>query len=188
MYTVKKITFIFFLLVSTIKGQDSLKSIYNQGFDIRTDICFLSIDFNTNDFYWSFSGGIEDVGYQWGARLNFDLRPFYKKVQTPIENYITRQYKEQKYFLSIDLDKRLGHLNLWNTHTQFFIGSKNGLLWGDYKGTKNDFKSRFLVAPMGGICFNFDDMILLKIGYLYFDEGNTYVPNGKITLGVHFVI
>lgn len=172
-------------------GQDSEDNstyYYNHRVDIKANISVFNFDFNFNDFYWSISGGIEDIGYQWGARLNFELRPFYKKVQLPEENNIVRQYLEQKYFVSIDVDKRLGHLNLWDTHTQFFMGARSGILFGNYKGTQNDVAGKFIVAPMAGICFNFDDNILLKLGYIHFNEGVINVPDGKVTLGLHILI
>ena len=47
--------------------------------NIRGSLSVLTFDFNFDDLFWSFSGGIEDVQNEWGAKLNFEFRPFKKK-------------------------------------------------------------------------------------------------------------
>ena len=62
--------------------------------------------FNSSDYYYGISIGVEDVGYQWGARFNFQLRPFYKRSQILENDYLIRQYREKKYLITLDIDCR----------------------------------------------------------------------------------
>jgi len=170
-----------------------LISFSQEGKDVqRTNIhgafSVLTFDFNMDDLFWSFNGGIEDVQNEWGAKLNFEFRPFEKKVQIREDNNIIRQYKEVKYFISIDIDKRFLHFNLWGTDTQFFAGTRTGFLLGNYKGTKSNRKPTFITTPMAGICFNFSENINFKFGYIYFSDGLVNVPDSRITLGLNFIM
>jgi hypothetical protein len=155
------------LLLFSIAGsaQKSTFSGYNEGVSIHPMMSFNN-DFNLQDWYLGASGGIEDIGYQWSAKLSFGFRPFKKSVQFQENDYIIRQYQEKKYFISLDLDKRFGHFNLFGVHTQFFAGSKNGILLGTYAGTRKNPEPVWVIAPTAGICFNFDDATFVKLGYL----------------------
>jgi hypothetical protein len=156
--------------------------------NIHGALSVLTFDFNMDDLFWSFSGGIEDVQNEWGAKLNFEFRPFKKKVQIREDNNIIRQYKEVKYFISLDVDKRFLHFNLWGTDTQFFIGTRTGFLLGNYKGTKANRKPTFITTPMTGLCFNFSEDVNFKIGYIYFSDGLVNVPDSRVTLGLNFIL
>jgi hypothetical protein len=139
-------------------------------------------DFNLQDYMVGFSGGIEDLGFEWGARVGFNLRPFYKKVQIKSDNNIIRQYREQKYLISLDLDKRFLHFDVLGCKLQLFAGVRTGLLLGNYKGTKNDAEKFFVAAPLGGFCLNFNDVGYLKLGYMQFNDHLTNVSDSKIIL------
>ncbi len=128
------------------------------------------------------SVGAEDLGYEWGARLGFNFRPFYKKTQIADDNNIVRQYREQKYFLSLDLDKRFLHFDVAQSKLQLFAGLKTGFLFGNYKGTQNNSKTYAILAPMAGVCFNHDNTFFIKAGYCHFSDRVTEVPDGRITL------
>jgi len=166
-------------------SQEKYVPIYNQGFDILPAISFNN-DFNLDDWYMGVSGGIEDEGYQWGARIGFAFRPFRKKVHVLGDNEIMRQYHERKYLIFIDLDKRLGHLSLFEQHLQFYLGARGGFLMGNYAGTKNDAENVWVIAPVGGLCFNFDDVFFLKIGYNHFSDKLLNVDDGRINLSMVF--
>ena len=87
----KKLTIIFLLFSNTFFSQEGNDI---QRTNIRGSLSILTFDFNFDDLFWSFSGGIEDVQNEWGAKLNFEFRPFKKKVQIREDNNIIRQYKE----------------------------------------------------------------------------------------------
>lgn len=139
-------------------------------------------DFNLQDYMVGMSAGIEDLGFEWGARIGFNLRPFYKKVQVKSDNNIVRQYREQKYFISLDLDKRFLHFDVLGQQLQFFAGVRTGLLLGNYNGTDIESDKFFVVAPFGGLCLNFNDVGYLKLGYMQFNDHLTSVSDSKIIL------
>lgn len=174
------------LLVSPyLQGQGDWKDQYNNELVIKPTFS-LNNDFNADDWYTGFSGGIEDLGYQWGVRLGFQFRPFRKKVQI-IENasYI-RQYQERKYLIFIDADKRFGHFGIKNAHIQFYGGARGGFLMGNYSGTRNDADNHWVIAPFAGVCLNKDENIYLKIGYMYFQDQLLNVDDGRINFSVIF--
>jgi hypothetical protein len=159
--------------------------IYNNGLDIVPTLS-INNDFNFQDWYMGVSGGIEDLSYQWGARLGFNFRPFRKRIQVLEGNNIIRQYHERKYFLSLDLDKRLGHIAIKNQHLQFYVGLKSGLLMGNYSGTRDDADSHFVAAPVAGACLNVDDAFFLKLGFNYFQDRIFNVDDGRINFSLIF--
>ena len=144
-------------------------------------------DFNAQDWIFGISAGVEDIGYKWGARLGFNLRPFYKKVQIK-EGTIIRQYREQKYFLSLDLDKRFLKFDIIGAEIQFFAGLRSGFLFGNYKGTREDAKAFGVLAPMCGLCYNLDDAFFVKVGYCLFSDRLNEVSDSRITATVVFAL
>jgi opacity protein-like surface antigen len=187
-YLAYNIVVLFFLALPFYTlAQKSSYSGYNETVRIHP-IMSLNNDFNLQDWYLGVSGGIEDVGYQWSAKLSFGFRPFKKSVQIQENEYLIRQYQEKKYFLSLDLDKRFGHLNLFGLHTQFFAGTKNGILFGTYAGTKKNPTPVWVIAPMAGVCFNFDDAIFAKIGYQFMQDQLVNVDNNRISLTFTFIL
>ena len=166
-------------------AQDNAIPIYNNGLEIVPTIA-LNNDFNLDDWYTGFSGGIEDVGYQWGVRLGFQFRPFRKKIQVISDNNFIRQFHERKYLIFLDVDKRLGHLKLFNQHFQFYFGARGGFLMGNYSGTRNDAENHWVVAPFGGLCVNFSDDTFLKVGYNHFSDHLLNVDDGRINLSFVF--
>ena len=161
---------------------------YNMRMMIHPTLSPLKFNFNFSDLYLGISTGIEDIGFQWGARLNFEFRPFYKKVSVSESQFVTRQYREKKYFLSLDLDKRFGHYNVWGEHLQFFVGAKTGFLMGNYKGTRNDAENHLVIGPMAGACINVEERVLVKLGYLYFDDRLINVPNHRVIYALQIII
>ncbi len=178
-----KYIFLFLLILSTqicsSQVRESAKT--PKKIDIVPSLS-INNDFNLQDYMVGLSAGIEDLGFEWGARVGFNLRPFYKKVQIKSENNIVRQYREQKYLISLDLDKRFLHFDVFGYKLQLFAGVRTGLLLGNYKGTKIDADKFFVAAPFGGLCLNFNDVGYLKLGYMQFNDHLTNVSDSKIML------
>lgn len=178
------ITVLTFIAKVSAAQQDEMP-IYNNGFEFSPTFS-INNDFNIDDWYMGVSGGVEDIGYQWGARIGFAFRPFRKKIQVRGDNNIVRQYHERKYLIFVDLDKRLGHLKLFNRHLQFYLGARGGFLMGNYSGTRNDAENVWVIAPIGGLCFNFYDNIFIKFGYNHFSDKLLNVDDGRLNLSVIF--
>lgn len=154
-------------------------------FDIVSSLS-INNDFNGDDWYLGFSAGAEDLGYEWGARLGFNFRPFYKKVQVRDANDIIRQYREQKYILSLDLDKRFLHFDFIDFQLQFFAGVRTGFLFGNYKGTQINSKTYGILAPMGGVCLNFNNRLMIKAGYMHLNDRISNVSDSRATITLLF--
>lgn len=173
------------LLTNLLLGQGEWKEKYNQELLIRPTFA-LNNDFNTDDWYTGFSGGIEDVGYQWGVRLGFQFRPFRKKVQIIENSNFIRQYQERKYLIFLDIDKRFGHFGIKNAHIQFYAGARGGFLMGNYSGTRNDADNHWVAAPYAGICVNKNENVFFKVGYMYFQDQLLNVDDGRINFSIVF--
>ena len=180
----KKLAILFLFLTGNLHSQEYVNI---DAVNIKGAFSPLTFDFNLDDFYWSISGGVEDITYEWSAKLNFEFRPFEKKVQIIETDNVIRQYKEVKYFISIDIDKRFLNFHLWGARTQFFVGTRTGFLFGNYKGTRADDKPNFITTPMAGICFHFNENANLKLGAIYFSDGLVSVPDARATLGINFI-
>jgi len=185
---VKKHLYIFFFITCfSIKGQTDF-TIKNRGFQPATAFSLFNNTFNLKDYYYGISMGMEDLGYEWGVRFNFQFRPFYKRTQIQVNDHLITQYREKKYFVSIDLDKRFLHFDLDDVHTQFFAGTQIGFLLGKYRGTRANAETLFNVVPMGGICFNFREEIFIKTGLCYFRDKLLEVSDVKMMFNIIIVM
>lgn len=179
---------IFLLFIgASINGvsQNNWLEEYNQEVHIIPSFS-LNNEFNTDDWYTGLSGGVEDIGYQWGARLGFQFRPFRKKIQVIESDNFIRQYQERKYLIFLDLDKRFAHFGIKNAHIQFYAGARGGLLMGNYSGTKNDADNHWVAAPFAGLCANIDENVFFKLGYMYFTDHLLNVDDGRINFSIIF--
>ena len=174
-----------FLLPLTLVGQGGWKETYNQEFTIVPSFS-LNNDFNADDWYTGFSGGVEDIGYQWGARLGFQFRPFRKKIQIIESDNLIRQYLERKYLIFLDLDKRFAHFGIKNAHIQFYAGARGGFLMGNYSGTRNDAENHWVAAPFAGVCVNIEDNVFVKVGYMHFADHLLNVDDGRVNFSLVF--
>lgn len=183
----KTFSILLLLLISCHAPAQFLEKKEKRSFDPSGSVSITN-DFNAKDWYTGLALGVEDRGYEWGARLGFCFRPFYKKTQVFQEN-IVRQYREQKYFLSLDLDKRFVHFDVGiDGQIQFFAGVKAGFLFSNYRGTKNDASTFGLIAPLGGVCYSFDDTFFVKAGYCLFNDRVREVPDNRISLTLLYAI
>ena len=176
----------FYLSYTTYSQDADDVVVYNGGFDFRQSISFNN-DFNFQDWYFGAAYGIEDLGYQWGAQLGFQLRPFRKKTVIQESATVTRQKLERKYFLHAQLDKRMGHFYISDYHFQFYFGARGGVLMGNYSGTRLNPENNWVVAPMGGIALNVDNYFFLKLGYIHLQDEVLNVDNGRINCSINFM-
>lgn len=184
-YLTPIITSVLLLLSAQISAQGSWKEEYNQELEL-TPTFSLNNDFNTDDWYTGVSAGVEDLGYQWGARLGFQFRPFRKKVQVIESSSLVRQYLERKYLIHLDVDKRFAHFAIKQVHVQFYLGARGGFLMGNYSGTKNDADNHWVAAPFAGICANVHDNVFFKVGYMHFSDHLLNVDDGRINFMMVF--
>jgi len=172
--------------VSTFSQDFSTKSL--KKFNPATSISIFNNTFNTKDYYWGFSMGVEDLGFQWGARFNFQFRPFFKRTLVRESSTVIRQFREKKYFISFDFDKRFGNFDLGNVQTQLFIGTQCGVLLGNYRAARSSADAIFNLVPIAGLSFNLGDDTFLKIGFCYFRDKLIEVPDGKVSINLIFTL
>ncbi len=184
MYTnfLKKFATIFLFLILSKGLQAQLKPL-----DIKPSFSLVN-DINIQDWYFGFSAGIEDMNNEWGVRLGFNFRPFRKYVQIQENDFLIRQYREKKYYLYLDLDKRFIHFPIGSADVQFFAGIRPGYLFGDYSGTRNDATPYWLIAPMGGVSAKFGNSFYLKTAYIHMSDRLINVSDGRISLTAMFII
>jgi hypothetical protein len=183
MRALKMIFFLSFTFLFQInKGFSQLKPM-----DIVPAVSIVN-DVNLQDWYLGFAGGIEDLNNQWGLKLGLNFRPFRRYVQIQESDDMIRQYREKKYFLYFDLDKRFIHFPIGEQEIQFFAGVRPGLLWGDYSGTKNDAESYWLLSPMGGVAVHLKNEVQFKVGYVHMRDRLINVGDGRITFSFLFPI
>ncbi len=176
---------ILFFTMTSFWGQGEWSEQYNQELHIVPSFSFNN-DFNADDWYTGLSGGVEDLGFQWGARLGFQFRPFRKKVQVVESSSFIRQYQERKYLIFLDLDKRFAHFGIKNAHIQFYVGARGGFLMGNYSGTKNDADNHWVAAPFAGLCANVKENVFFKLGYMHFTDHLLNVDDGRINFSIVF--
>ncbi len=184
----KKFLIILFILIYTFNiGQTSFDN-NKRGFQPAAALSIFNNTFNLKDYYYGFSLGMEDLGYEWGARFNFQFRPFYKRTQIQVNDQLITQYREKKYFVSIDLDKRFFHFDLDDVHTQFFLGTQVGFLLGKYRGTRANAETLFNIVPVGGVCFNLKNEVFFKAGLCYLRDNLLEVSDVKAVFNIIFAM
>jgi len=169
-------------------SQQNEEPITVKKFNPVSSISIFNNTFNLNDYYYGFSMGVEDLGFEWGARFNFQFRPFFKRTLIQENSTTIRQYREKKYFISLDFDKRFFHFDLAGTQAQLFVGTQLGVLLGNYRATRISSKALFNVVPIGGLSFLLKDNTFLKIGFCYFKDDLIEVPDGKIVINLIFTL
>ncbi len=165
-------------LVQHINAQDEVQSNANV-----LPMFTMGFHANPNDFYVDFGAGAEETNSRIGASVNFAFRPYYKKVQTAEATNIIRQWKEKKFFISLDTYKRILSVPLGTGEASFALGAKTGYLFGDYKGTKQRPQAGFTVNPFGGFTW-FVDGVYLQLSYLHFTDRLDSVPDSRLMFSI----
>lgn len=144
--------------------------------------------FNLKDFFVGFGAGTEEVNNDWGASVNVDFRPYFKKVLVEQSPNFYNQYREKLFFLSLDLNKKFYFLKFMDKENQIglYIEGRFGYLFGNYRGVSSSPNDKFMIVPSGGVVATVDP-VSFYLGYLYFNTGSD-ARNNMINLGIgiHF--
>lgn len=141
--------------------------------------------FNFNDIFVGFGLGTDDVNNDWGASVNVDFRPYFKKVRVEENDNLFYQYREKLFFLSLDLTKKFYFLKFNNNDGQLgvYVEGRFGYLFGNYRGVSKSPNDKFMIAPAAGFTYDID-FIGFYLGYLNFNSGSD-ASNHMINLGMH---
>lgn len=128
--------------------------------------------FNSKDVYFDFGIGVDDIGYDYSARLNFGFRPYTKTVISEIAEKEFMQYWERSYIISLDLEKRFNFM-VFGDDNRFgpYVASKVGFFLADYRGVSKHPSSGFKLIPSTGLN--------LKINHSSFSVGYLFLNNGS---------
>lgn len=141
--------------------------------------------FNLDDVFIGFGIGTDDANNDWGASINFDFRPYFKKVSIEDSPNFYYQYREKLFFLSIDLNKKFYFLKFAQNEGQLglYAEGRFGYLFGNYRGVSRGPENKFMIVPAGGIIYD-QKPVSIYLGYLYFNSGSD-AGNNMINLGLH---
>lgn len=176
----------FLLHTSLVQAQEENAS--ERGASYWTFSIHPSMNFNGNDFFLGLGAGMDELRDQWGFKLNFDFRPFFKKIQIDDAPGSISQYFEKKFFLSLDLEKRFLKIPMGTSKLRMFAGLKGGLLFGNYRGLRKAPQLDLGWSPVAGLALDIEDLGYLKLGYCYLDTKNLQIPNGRIYIGMTFLL
>lgn len=141
--------------------------------------------FNLNDYLMSFGGGIESPAYRASAHLNFTFRPGSKRVLVQETENLFYQYRERRYIIALDADKRFALMDGESTDLEVFAGIMGGISIGDYRGTKANAPGGLIYAPRGGFAVS-TDFLVARLGYQYLPLRTTSISSHRIYLGFYF--
>ena len=160
---------------------------YAQDSEERLVVPTMNFGFHANlkDFYVDLGGGAEETSTRIGAQLNFAWRPFYKKVQIHESANVIRQWREKKFFISLDVYKRLLRFGMGpKTEAHFILGAKTGYLFGDYKGTKQRPEAGITINPFGGVGFDLNGAYV-AVQMLVFNDKLDSVQNQRLMVSLN---
>jgi hypothetical protein len=147
----------------------------------------IGFNFNPSDFFLGFSGGIEDTEKKWGAKLSFDFRPYFGKVQIEEDQNVINQYYERKYLVSMDVEKRLFELKILGRNYSPFAAVRTGYLFGNYRGLRKAPEAFWIVSPVAGISL-VTETAHWKLAYSRLNTRNIQIPADRIVFEVTFFI
>ncbi|MDX1653425.1 MAG: hypothetical protein R3277_13085 [Brumimicrobium sp.] len=143
--------------------------------------------FSAEDIFVSFGMGMDDLGWDYSASLNFGFRPYFKKVLIKEAEALYYQFREKLYFLSIDLEKRFFFLEYeGEKKLGIYTQGKFGYLFGDYRGYSGGVNSRFLISPSAGAVWQAKN-VRIGLGYLHLETSDQSSPN-HIELKLNFFL
>lgn len=137
------------------------------------------------DYYLKMGLGLEDPTYHWSAHMGFAFRPFYKKVVLKKGDFQYHQFLEKRFFLSLDLEKRFYFIKFDWSRLGPYAALQGGLVFADYTGTREGPPAFWTVSPQIGAAWHLKNVLLLKAGYQYFNDGLDDVRDFRFNLGLN---
>jgi hypothetical protein len=149
------------------------------------------IAFNGGDFNWGGQLGMDIAALDLSIRADFTGRAGAKRVlvESPSNNNVLIQYREARYLLGIEAEKRFP---IKEFESDALIGVTGMLLggytFGDYRGTKtapyNGATYRARIAPY----LLLDEAVLVRAGYEYLPTRTEDVANHRVFIAITIII
>lgn len=185
MYTNNKTFYRFFswvkVCLTLLLVLTSITSGFSQSFFIRNPLEHMGaqphfslsgeVYANKKDVLLDFGIGMDDIGYDYTARLNFAFRPYTKRVLSEIEEKEWRQYWERLYIISLDLEKRFNFM-IFGDNNRFgpYLATKIAYFLADYRGMSKHPNAGFKFIPSTGLGIQFGHSTY-SLGYLFLNNG-----------------
>ncbi len=147
----------------------------------------MGMNFNAGDFSTSADVGIEDSRYYFALRGGFAFRP--KAVKVLIENNpsLFHQYRERRYFLFLDLEKKFRVLRISNNFTAGPLFGLGGVYtFGSYIGSDKSPGRDFHINPYAGWYFA-NEWMNISIDYNYLNLKTEYINPSRFALNIGFM-
>jgi uncharacterized protein len=127
------------------------------------------IDWNTEDYRWSFSLAANEKKYNLNIALGFGFRPSDIRVLETRGDFQAYQYYEKRRYLFLSLEKSVFLLHGGNHFQAGIYGGIKGIYtYGSYRGSNARPDDRFLAAP--GLGFAMEGRsVRFSLGYEYYN-------------------
>jgi hypothetical protein len=142
------------------------------------------MNFNGDDFFFSFAGDFQDRHFNWGIEAGFDFRPFHNRVLIQDDATTFHQYLEKKYLFWLGVEKRFFLLHANGLKFGLFASANGGYIFGNYRGTKKNPVDGFTFIPKAGFAMDIDQQAIIRIGYEYLDPRTAEVSNHRIFVNI----
>jgi hypothetical protein len=149
------------------------------------------LNFNTADIGGGFHGGMTIVDLDLDVRADFSARIGNKRILVPVpgQDDSFYQYRESRYLLGLEVEKRITVLELGDEALFGFCAMLlGGYTFGDYHGTDVSPEAlwtyRVRVAPH----LVASETVVVRLGYEYSPYQSPSVPDHRAFLAISFII
>jgi hypothetical protein len=144
-------------------------------------------NFNLDDVFLTFNGGIESPKANGSVTAGFALRPGSKKVQIEQPGDVIFQYRERRYMLSLGLEKRVKMIEFSEeTSLQGLVMLHGGFTFGDFRGTAMHPSNSLLLSPGAGFGLRLK-YALVKLGYQYLPLETSSISPHRVFIGINII-
>ncbi len=148
----------------------------------------IDLNWNGNDFLTGAQFGISDRKYQLDIFAEYQFRPFAIPVLEKESDYVSYQYREKRGIYALGIDKKIRILGKRDdSNYGLFLGIKQCLTFGSYRGSTQRPDTRWLTIPRAGIYWNYR-YLNSKLFYEYMKLDLYQINDGRFNFSFYFNI
>lgn len=148
----------------------------------------IDVNWNTDDFLTGAHFGISDRKYQLEVFAEYKFRPFAIPVLEKESDYVSYQYRERRGAYAFGMDKKIRIISTGNIHHYgVFLGFKECLTFGSYRGSTQKPDTRWLTIPRAGLYWNYR-FLNAKLYYEYMKLNLYQISDGRLNFSFYFNI
>lgn len=146
------------------------------------------MNWNTDDFLTGAHFGISDKKYKLEVFAEYKFRPFAIPVLERETDNVSYQYRERRGAYALGIDKRIRIFgNPYANNYGLFLGIKQCLTFGSYRGSNQKPDTRWLTIPRAGIYWNYR-YLNAKLYYEYVNLNLYQISDGRLNFSFYFNI